>query len=267
MYLNRVLFVFVLSLSGSLFGDEAVVNRADWGRFFGAFEGKGCIAVLDQRENRRETFVYAAERARARFSPASTFKVPHALFALDAGLIEDEFEVIAWDGQQRFHPPWNADHTLRSSMRHSVVWVYQVFARELGEKRERDYLTKVNYGNLEPTGEEPFWINGNLEISANEQIAFLERLYANEFPFEVEHQRLVKDVMIVEAQPDWILRAKTGWSGKIAWWIGWVETFSGPVFFALNIDTPNGFEDLPMREAITRKVLASLEVFGSELGD
>ena len=30
-------------------------------------------------------------------------------------------------------------------------------------------------------------------------------------PFKVEHQRLVKDIMIVEAGRDWILRAKTGW--------------------------------------------------------
>ena len=31
--------------------------------------------------------------AQKRFMPASTFKVPHALFALDAG-VRDEFQVI-----------------------------------------------------------------------------------------------------------------------------------------------------------------------------
>ena len=31
---------------------------------------------------------------------------------------------------------WNQDQTLRSSMRHSTVWVYQQFAREIGEVRE-----------------------------------------------------------------------------------------------------------------------------------
>jgi beta-lactamase class D len=53
---------------------------------------------------------------------------------------------------------------------------------------------------------------------------------------------IVKDVMIVDADRDWILRAKSGWNGVIGLWVGWVEHPSGPVFFALNIDTPNGLE-------------------------
>lgn len=57
----------------------------------------------------------------------------------------------------------------------------------------------------------------------------------------MEHQRLVKDVLVVEACKDWILRAKSGWSGKIAW----IEWASGPVFFALNIDTPDGSQTFP----------------------
>ena len=67
---------------------------------------------------------------------------------------------------------------------------------------------------------------------------FLKKLYQNDLPFELEHQRLLKDVMIVEAEKDWILRAKTGWEGRHGWWVGWVEWSAGPVFFALNIDTP-----------------------------
>ena len=34
---------------------------------------------------------YDVERAQKRL-PASTFKVPHALFALDAGAVRDEFQ-------------------------------------------------------------------------------------------------------------------------------------------------------------------------------
>ena len=37
---------------------------------------------------------------------------------------------------------------------------------------------------------------------------FFKKLYQNDLPFELEHQRLLKDVMIVEAEKDWILRAK-----------------------------------------------------------
>ena len=64
--------------------------------------------------------------------------------------------------------------------------------------------------------------------------------------------------MIVEAEKDWILRAKTGWEGRHGWWVGWVEWSAGPVFFALNIDTPNRWEDLYKREAIARDILISI---------
>ena len=54
----------------------------------------------------------------------------------------------------------------------------------------------------------------------------------------------------MEAGRNWILRAKTGWEGRMGWWVGWVEWPTGPVFFALNIDTPNRMDDLFKREAI-----------------
>jgi beta-lactamase class D len=235
--------------------------RPEWERFFSENNATGTILVVDERSD--EQWVWNAERAAARFCPASTFKVPHALFALDAGVLRDEFVKIPWDGTERAITGWNADQTLRSSMRHSTVWVYQGFARAIGAERERAYLAKVGYGNLEVGDNvETYWLDGSLAISAVEQVAFLRRLYRNELPFDVAHQRLVKDVMINEAGRDWILRAKTGMSVRIdrpvGWWVGWVETPQGAVFFALNIDVPGGMADASKREAIGRAVLVDV---------
>lgn len=245
------------------------LEPSGWGRFFERFDAVGAIVISDERPASEGTFTYGGERAEKRFSPASTFKIPHALFALDAGVIRDEFETIPWDGTERSYPAWNRDQNLRSSMRHSVVWVYEWFAAEIGKRKEQEYLEEVGYGNQDPTGEEPFWIEGNLRISAHEQIAFLKKLYRNELPFRIENQRLVKDVMLVEAGREWILRAKTGWSGDIGWWVGWVEREEGAVFFALNIDTPNRLDDLPKREGITRQILESIDALpdGLEKGE
>lgn len=240
----------------------APAARPDWERFFSEANATGTILVIDERSD--EQWVWNAERAATRFCPASTFKVPHALFALDAGVLRDEFAKIPWDGDGHAIAGWNADQTLRSSMRHSTVWVYQGFARAIGAERERAYLAKVGYGNREVGDDiETFWLDGSLAISAVEQVAFLRRLYRNELPFDVAHQRLVKDVMINEAGRDWILRAKTGMAIRkdrpVGWWVGWVETPQGAVFFALNIDVPGGMADAAKREAIGRAVLTSIE--------
>jgi len=78
-------------------------------------------------------------------------------------------------------------------MRHSVVWVYERFAETIGEQKEREYLGRIQYGNQDPAGKSPFWLEGNLQISAYEQIGFLRELYRNKLPFGLADQRLVKD--------------------------------------------------------------------------
>lgn len=241
-------------------------ERADWARLFADAGVRGTVVVVDERVD--STWVHDPARGRTRFLPASTFKLPHALFALDAGVVRDEFQVFRWDSTRHAIASWNGDQDLRSSMRHSVVWVYQDFARRLGEARERAYLRRIGYGNADPSGGlETFWLDGALRISAFEEVAFLRRLHRNALPFRVEHQRLVKDVMIVEAGRDWILRAKTGWGARVSpqvgWWVGWVERPEGAVFFALNLEV-TGDADLPKREAVARAVLRSIGALPAE---
>ncbi len=252
---------FLISFSSKVHS-QTWQERSDWAKFFADANVEGTIVIVDERA--KANLVFDESRARTRYVPASTFKIPHALFALDAGIVRDEFQVFAWDSTRRDFESWNSDQNLRSSMRNSTVWVYQHFARELGEERERAYLQRIGYGNVDPAGGiDRLWLDGGLAISTHEQVEFLQRLYRNELPFKTEHQRLVKDIMIVEAGRDWILCAKTGWGARmkkqVGWWIGWVEWHEGVVFFALNIDMPNGSEDTPKREAIGRAVLRSIK--------
>lgn len=241
------------------------VERPDWKKFFAEFNAQGTIVILDERGGARSPWVYDEARANTRYSPASTYKIPHMLFALDAGVVRDEFQIFPWDSVKRGYDAWNKDQNLRSSMRNSVVWVYQWIAREIGEQKAADYLRKIEYGNADPSGGgDGYWIDGALRITAYEQAAFLRRLYRNELPFRAEHQRMVKDMMIMEAGRDWILRSKTGWEGRMGWWTGWVEWPTGPVFFALNIDTPKRTEDLFKREAVTRAILRSIEALPAQ---
>lgn len=254
----------ILSTLPTFFAYEALAandiqDRPDWSKFFSEANARGTIVVVDARRRRAATYVVDAERAARRYTPASTFKVPHSLFALHAGVLRDEFQQFPWDGVKRPPEAWNADQDLRSAMRNSTVWVYERFAKQIGTERETAYMQRIKYGNALATGESPFWVEGGLAISAHEQISFLRSLYRNELPFRIDHQRLVKDVMINEAGKDWILRAKSGWSGKIGWWVGWYEWPTGPVFFALNIDTPNRLSDLPKRLDITRNILRSVD--------
>ena len=239
---------------------DGVQARASWSKFFNDSQAIGTIVVSDERQTAPVLSVFDQARATKRFSPASTFKIPHTLFALDSGAVRDEFQRFKWDGVKRGFAGHNQDQDLRSAMRNSTLWLYAQFAKEIGESKARRYLTAIDYGNADPsTNRGDYWVDGRLDISALEQIQFLRKLFRNELPFRVEHQRLVKDLMVLEAGRNWILRGKTGWDGRIGWWVGWVEWPTGPVFFALNIDTPNRTDDLFKREAIAHAVLRSID--------
>lgn len=263
--LKLVLLMASLTISANSQATIQEDDSTDLARYFQKYHAKGTIVVLDKRTSKAKTLVYNPKRAKQRFSPASTYKIPHTLFALDASLVSDEFQIFPWDGVKRGYSPHNQDQNLRSAMRNSAFWVYDIFAKQLGEEASSNYVKKIAYGNADVTTEKgSYWIDGKLAISAHEQIAFLEKFYKNDLPFKVEHQLLVKDIMVTEAKPKWILRAKTGWQGKHGWWVGWVEWPTGPVFFALNIDTPKRGKDLYKRQAIAREILASIEALPSK---
>src|SRR3981189_2293104 len=80
--------------------------------------------------------------------PASTFKIPNSLVALETGVVEDpDKDVFKWDGVTRSIEAWNKDHTLRSAIAASAVPVYQEIARRIGSERLPQTLHLLEYGN------------------------------------------------------------------------------------------------------------------------
>jgi beta-lactamase class D len=143
-----------------------------------------------------------------RLLPASTFKVPHALAALDAGVLSGPDDPFAYDGARLPFESWRRDHTVRSAMRYSVVWYFQRVAEKLGMAREREYLKKFDYGNADPSsGLTTFWLGGSLQITPEEQLRFIRRLYSDELPASRTAHRIVRELLV---QPQGVVTNATG---------------------------------------------------------
>jgi len=227
--------------------------RPDLGRHFERFAVEGAFATYDLATGHWTR--YNPQRSSTRLVPASTFKIFHSLVALETGVIADDGEVIPWDGVDRGSAAWNRDQTLRTAFRRSAVWAYQRLARGIGESRMVEWLRGEGYGSGD-IGEaiDTFWLDGPLRISADEQVEFLRRLFLGELGFSEKSMAIVRDIMVVGETPGYTIRAKTGWAApvdeegtSIGWLVGWVERETGPVFFALNLET--GDPDFPMRRA------------------
>jgi beta-lactamase class D len=57
-----------------------------------------------------------------------------------------------------------------------------------------------------------------------------------------------------------VLFAKTGWSGKIGWWVGWIEHGDRITTFALNIDMAEATV-APKRLDLGRALLSRLDLY------
>jgi beta-lactamase class D len=211
-------------------------------------------------------------RCRERFSPFSTFKIPNSLIGLDTGVIRDAEHVIKWDEKKypahdRDTPPfstWWQDQTLRTAIKRSVVWYYRELATAVGKPRMQEYVRRLRYGNEDVSGPiNNFWLHDSLEISADEQVEFLRRLYREELPVSKRSMQIVKEIITLEETPDYKLSGKTG-GGPLAegrflgWFVGYVETKDDTYFFATEIEGPTYLAVRDERIALTKRVLAGL---------
>jgi beta-lactamase class D len=249
------LLLLFASLSASA---TDTLSRPQWQRHFDAHGVRGSFVLLEPAGDRFLAFNEA--RARQRFLPASTFKIPHAVIALETGAIADEREVFRWDGKPKLRRAWERDQTLMSGMRESTVWMFQEVARRIGKAHMREWLERLDYGNHDVGGGiDLFWLQGSLRASAFEQAVFLHRLAEGRLPATQRAQRLVREALVVEKARDYTLHAKTGTTGHakepVAWWVGWIER-KGRVSacFAMNY-TPSARTPYAARFSIGRAIL------------
>jgi beta-lactamase class D len=234
------------------------VSRPDWERHFAAKGVRGTFVLHEPQRDR--ILVFNEARARQRFLPASTFKIPNALIGLEVGSIRDQHEVFEWDGKPKLRRVWERDHTLDTGMRESVVWMYQEIARRTGKARMKQWLARFEYGNQDIGGAiDNFWLQGGLRISAMEQVEFLRKLRENRLPVTQRSSRLVRNALVFERTPQYTIYAKTGTTGTVkepvAWWIGWIEREGRPTaYFAMNL-TPQVKTPFTVRFPIARAIL------------
>lgn len=208
---------------------------------------------------------------------ASTFKIPHALLALELGVLDGPEHVLAWDGQTRSFASWNRDHTLRTAIRDSAVWYFQRLAPFVGRDRMQAGLERFAFGNA-TIGEalDAFWLDGTLRVSPREQVAFWHRLHGDAFDVRPEARDAVLDMTVLARDEERVLRGKTGWfrldgsrlegtAANVGWLVGCVEEHARPderVCFAtvIEVDSPDDAVFMRARHSLSATLLGELGV-------
>jgi beta-lactamase class D len=202
-------------------------------------------------------YVYNDNRANTLLLPASTFKIPNTLIALEEKLM-DANTLFKWDGVERSISNWNQDLSVQQAFQFSSVPVYQELAKKIGVQKYTFYLESMDYGNkiihYDSSG---FWLHGDFGITPKQQVLFLRKLIRRELLFSKYAYDVLKSIMAISVGTTTIY-AKTGWATSAiephGWFVGYVEVGNKTWIFVCNILTPDA-SFLPLRQEVTFKVL------------
>lgn len=237
--------------------------------------------AYDLESNTR--YVLEGSDLQSRHAPWSTFKIPNLIIALDSGFTPDLDTVRPWDQQTRpasfwWPDAWRQGQSLRTAFQRSAVWYFRDIAQHVGASAYRTQLTAWNYGNAgAPDGSDSFWLSGALEISVEEQVAFLASLLTGELGVPDAQLAALTEASLAREINEHALHGKTGggpvvpgnFSGPFeGWYVGFVErTNVMPVVFALHTQGPSWNSIREFRQSFTTRLLIEANLLTAGFGD
>lgn len=210
-----------------------------------------CTLVADAES--REVLVAEGD-CESRVTPASTFKLPLAVMAFDAGVITGPHEpVLSFrDGDPDWGVDWEKDTDPAAWMKNSVLWYSQRLTAEMGAETLSAYARNFGYGNADFSGDpgydnglERAWVASSLLVSPIEQAGFLAALVEGQLPVSITAMTGAMGLAESAGEVDnWRIRGKTGsafprnadrsfdYSRGWGWYVGWAERDDRILVFA-----------------------------------
>lgn len=211
-----------------------------------------CMLVVEADSGK--VLAKEGEGCATRISPASTFKVPLAVMGFESGILKDGHDPV-WPYKKEYKAElefWRHDTDATRWEEKSVVWFSRELTKKLGMKEFQKFTDGFDYGNRDLSGDKGknnglthSWISSSLEISPDEQVAFMRKLLAKQLPVSEQASEKTMGILPIEKlENGWTVHGKTGSSverdakGKIdrsrqfGWYVGWAEKDGKQVVFA-----------------------------------
>ena len=241
-------------------------------KYFDEYKVKGSFGLYDNGTG--QFTIYNLSRFKdSAYLPASTFKIVNALVGLETGKLTNEKMEIVWDGVIRKYPngdtatAWNKNLTAAEAFKVSAIPYFQELARRIGKENMQHWLDSIKYGSrIIKTRVDTFWLDNSLQISADEEMGLVKKLYFNQLPFQKRSQDIVKKMMLQEDNANYKLSYKTGWGflengNALGWVVGWIEENRHPYFFVLNVEADHTTNLSAIRVGLLKEILKQEDFF------
>jgi bla regulator protein BlaR1 len=210
-----------------------------------------CTSIVDARTGAP---VVQQGRCDRRATPASTFNIVVSLMGFDAGILQDA-HTPRWPfkpGYADWNDSWRTATDPASWITNSTVWYAQQVTLQLGAARLAQYLAQFDYGNRDVSGDPgqdngvtASWIASSLQISPDEQVAFLRKIVNRKLPVSAQAYDVTATLLKLPFETGgWQVYGKTGTAFAVradgtqerartyGWFVGWATKGSRTVVFA-----------------------------------
>lgn len=261
--MKRIVLSIIVTSIVSLAYSQTIIQKSFKSQF-DKYGVDGCFVLFNQSDDL--IIKYNDDLCDVGYIPASTFKIPNSLIALEERVVKDTNQIFYWNGQNWPNEKWNRNQTLKSAMKFSCIWVYFEIAEKIGIEKYYEYVKSFDYGNKNLTGPSTrFWLAGEFRISANQQIEFLRKFYNYQLQVSKRSIDIVKDLIIIEHTDSYTLSGKTGGgilndTDYIMWLVGYIEKDKMLYFYAMNFKTKDLDKLSQARYEITKDILKELRI-------
>lgn len=213
-----------------------------------------------------------------RATPASTFNIAVSLVGYDAGILVDAHTPALpfKPGYIDWLPAWRTTTDPTSWIRNSTVWYAQQVTARLGLDGLQSYVGRFGYGNQDLSGGvTDAWIGSSLQISAQEQAAFLRKVVNRELGLSPQAYDTTATLLRLPTLPNgWDVYAKTGTAvldqpkgsqdppRSYGWFVGWASKEGRTIVFArmtLDRERPDRAAGPLLKEAFLRELPSRLD--------
>ncbi len=190
----------------------------------------------------------------ARITPVSTFNIAVSLMGYDSGFLKDQHAPLLpyRESYNAWNKEWHRDMDPSQWISYSAVWYAQQVTQHIGRERFERYVQGFGYGNRDTGGDNGkdngltwSWVGSSMQVSPDEQTAFLRKLVRKELPVsQYAHEQTAHLLKVKDLPNGWQVFGKTGtgapigpdgkddYSRSYGWFVGWATNGQRTIVFA-----------------------------------
>ncbi len=245
MYRNvLVVAIFILGIAAC--SPNNVTDDSSLHTYFEKYNVNGSFGMFDNGAGK--FFVHNLGRFKdSAYQPGFTFSIISSLVGIETGKIRDEKIMLALNSFS------SSDTSLSGKEECNMVQAFKGHTTEyfhtlnnaIGKDTLQHWLDTLGYGSLikkyKIVDLQKFWMDNSLQVTADEQLGLMKKLYFKQLPMQQRSQTIVKEQLSQEANSNFNISYINSNSIIVNnryynWIAGWIEENKHPYFFVLHTD-------------------------------